>query len=133
MTVESNLFLMLAVRAYYGYTLYRDGLATELAQPIEAWDAMMKGRMGWIDYSTCVGMDVPMGTPYPPRKPILKRLFPQIHRQQWKAVYWGSTYGVQGWAACTTTSSRSSCGTPKRTWTHSRRNGCCEPMASAGR
>ena len=98
MTVESNLFLMLAVRAYYGYTLYRDELATESAQLIEAWDATMKGRMGWVDYSTYVGMDVPLGAPFPPGKPILKRLFPQIHRQRWEAVYWGSTYGVQGWS-----------------------------------
>lgn len=100
MVIEPNLYLTLAVRAYYGFTLYRDDFAAEAPRVIAAWDGLMKGRMGWVDYSTYVGMDTPMGTPYPPGKDILKLLFPAIHKHEWQSVYWGSTVGtVHGWGS----------------------------------
>jgi hypothetical protein len=100
MVIESNLYLTLAVRAYYGFTLYRDDFAAEAPRVIAAWDSLMKGRMGWVDYSTYVGMDTPMGTPYPPGKGILKLLFPAIRKHEWQSVYWGSTVGtVHGWGS----------------------------------
>jgi|UniRef100_UPI0037831C5A hypothetical protein len=100
MTVESNLYLTLAVRAYYGFTLYREDFMREVPQVIAAWDTLMKGRMGWVDYSTYVGMDTPMGTPYPPGKSILKMLFPAIKKHDWQSVYWGSTVGTtHGWGS----------------------------------
>ncbi len=100
MTIEPNLYLTLAVRAYYGFTLYREDFNDEAPRVIAAWDSLMKGRMGWVDYSTYVGMDTPMGTPYPPGKSILKRLFPAIRQHDWQSVYWGSTVGnVHGWGS----------------------------------
>ena len=100
MVIESNLYLTLAVRAYYGFTLYREDLIKEVPQVIAAWDTLMKGRMGWVDYSTYVGMDTPMGTPYPPGKSILKLVFPAVRQHQWQSVYWGSTVGTtHGWGS----------------------------------
>jgi len=97
--IESNLFLMLASRPYYGFTLYQDELAKEAPRLIDAWDGKMKGRMGWVDYSTYVGLKTPVGAPYPPGKAILKLLFPALHQRGWQAMYWSSSFNVQGWGS----------------------------------
>lgn len=97
--IEPNLRMFLAVRPYYGFTLYREDYAAELPKLLDAWQQIMP-IIGWTDYSTYVGTDVPMGTPYPPGISILKLVFTELHKHGVSEVEWDSSSGlVQGWGS----------------------------------
>lgn len=99
MEIESNLFFMLGVRSYYGFTLFRPDLQEELPRLIEAWAKLMPGRMGWFDYSSWVSTNrINVGAPYPPGIPILKLIFPAIHKSGYVAAFW-DTNVIQGYGA----------------------------------
>lgn len=86
--IEPNLFFMLAVRAYYGYSLYNPTLAAEFPRLVEAWGKMLPGRIGWFDYSTWVGLNkINVGAPYPPGIPLMKMIYPALKANNYKAVF----------------------------------------------
>lgn len=88
MNIESNLFVMLAARPYYGFSLYHEDLAAEFIRLSGEWDARLHGRIGWFDYSTWAGQKCSVGAPYPPALRILKLIIPQIKKLGWDAIYW---------------------------------------------
>ncbi len=102
MAVESNLFVMLAARSYYGFSLYHPELARDFVKLVDDWNARLPGRLGWCDFSTSVGLGkCSVGAPYPVGAPILKLIFPDIKKKGWPAVFWASSY-VQGYGSLNT-------------------------------
>jgi hypothetical protein len=88
---EPNLFLMLAARPYYGYTLYREDMSKEFIRLLEAWSAAAPGRLGWFDFSVYAGLlKCSAGAPYPPGIKILRTVFPALKKYQVKDVFWAA-------------------------------------------
>jgi hypothetical protein len=87
--LESNIFIMLASRPYYGYGLYRGDMQKEFARLIESWSALVPGRLGWFDFSTYTGLSrCSVGAPYPPGIKILKTVFPTLKKHNVKDIFW---------------------------------------------
>jgi hypothetical protein len=97
--MEPNLFLVLGARPYYGYSLYHPELAAELPRLIGAWAPVIPGGMGWLDYSTWVGLNKCFaGAPYPPGTEILKMVFSALKKNNVKMAHW-DTAAVEGYGA----------------------------------
>ncbi len=101
MKFDPSLFLMLASRPYYGYSLYRPEFQKEFVRLADGWDALFPGRMGWMDFSVYTGpLKCSVGAPYPAGFEIMKLVFGKAREKKWPAVFWAGQQ-VIGYGALT--------------------------------
>jgi hypothetical protein len=93
--VEPNLTLVLAPRAYYGCTLYREELRQEFPKLIAAWSALAPGRLAYYDLPTkLIGQAAYSCAPLPASVPTLKTIFPALKQHGVLGAYF---YGIESW------------------------------------
>jgi len=101
MEFEPSLFLMLASRPYYGYSLYHPEFQKEFVRLADGWDALFPGRMGWMDFSVYTGpLKCSVGAPYPAGFEIMKMIFSKAREKKWQAMFWAGQQ-VIGYGALT--------------------------------
>jgi len=93
--VEPNVTLVLAPRAYYGCTLYREELRQEFPKLIAAWTERAPGRLAYYGLPTkLIGHAGYCCAPLPVGVPILKTIFPTLKQH---GVLGGYYYGIESW------------------------------------
>ncbi len=96
MTLEPNLSMTLATRAYYGATLYRPALAAEFPRLISWWSERLPGRLAYYDLPTKlipskVGF---IGAPQPAGTVLFRTIFPALKGRGLKGAL---VYGMEWW------------------------------------
>lgn len=89
--LPSNLFLVLALRPYYAYALYRPVFQEQNPRLIAAWGKIAPS-LGYYDASTW--MRDYYGAPLPPALSIMKQIFPLHKKAGTKSMFY---YGQSAW------------------------------------